>query len=155
MRRALYRGTSLIRNRCTRLHAVRVSPRSSLTTCGDRCGPGGVGSMLNKFERSEGGLGTRPTKGFVALLAYYRATSLMRNRLPVGLYGGPMPLFERYRPPCVTELPVFVGFIETDHLHLEGRSRQEVSSQLILSGCTYEAQMNLLWTPHNLASLFS
>ena len=28
-----------------------------------------------------------------------------------------------------------------------------VSSQLILSECTYEASLNLLWTPHNLACL--
>ena len=57
------------------------------------------------------------------------------------------------QPPCATELPVFVRFTETYHLPLEGRSRLEVSSPLILSGCIYEAQGNLLWTPHDLVSL--
>ena len=29
----------------------------------------------------------------------------------------------------------------------------DIGRQLILSGCTYEASVNLLWTPHNLASV--
>ena len=52
-----------------------------------------------------------------------------------------------------TGLPVCVEFTEADHFSRGGQSRLEDSSQPNLSACTYEAQVNLLWTRHNLASL--